>query len=157
MNNWLKFPAYAILFVLIITFSSCEKVVDIKLNDSPTQLVIEGSVTNKTSPYTVRVSKTLNYSESNNFPPVTGAIVIINDNLGSRETLAETSPGIYQTSVITGVVGRTYTLKVNVEGKQYEASSTMPGPVAIDTLINDSKLEFEDSARMVIAKFYDPS
>lgn len=125
---------YIGIIIVSFFFTSCEKVIDIDLNNSAPQIVIEGNISDELGPYTVKLSKTVNYSSQNIYPPVTGAVVIISDNSGITDTLAETIPGSYQTHSITGVQGRTYTLKVITEGKQYQAVSTMPYKVNLDSV-----------------------
>lgn len=122
--------------IIIVTFffTSCEKVIDIDLNDSSPQLVIEANITDEPGPYTVRLSKTVNYNQHNIYPPVTGAIVIISDDTGITDTLTETVSGMYRTHIIQGIQGITYTLKVIVEGLQYDAVTTMPYKVNLDSI-----------------------
>jgi hypothetical protein len=125
-----------LIIIIIISFllSSCEKEINIDLNSSDPQFVIEGTITNQPGPYFVKITKTVNFSDGNNFPRVSNASVIISDNLGNSETLTETSPGVYKTNTTTGVPGRTYNLSVTAEGKTFYASSTMPLPVILDSL-----------------------
>ena len=124
------------IIILAITFciTSCTKEIELNLNTANTQIVIDAAITNEPGPYTVKITKTINFSEPNTFPPVSGATVIITDNTGIVDSLQETVAGTYQTSVITGVPGRTYNLKVIAEGKDYYATSTMPQAVNIDSL-----------------------
>lgn len=119
---------------LAFIFTSCTKEIDVDLNTAEPQIVIEGNITNEAGPYTVKISKTVNFSDPNSYPPVSGALVIISDNSGVVDTLDETSSGLYQTSVLAGVPGRTYNLEVVAEGKTFNASSTMPQPVTLDSL-----------------------
>ncbi|STC94109.1 DUF4249 domain-containing protein [Chryseobacterium carnipullorum] len=57
---------------------------------------------------------------------MTGAQVVLSDNTGQTETLQYVGDGKYKTTNFTGVTGRTYTLKIQAEGKQYTAQSSMP-------------------------------
>lgn len=125
---------YIVIIIAFFSFASCTKEIDIDLNSASPQIVIEGSITDQPAPYTVKLSKTVNFSESNNYPPVTGALVIISDNTGVVDTLTETVSGLYQAHSITGTQGNTYTLKVIAEGKQYNAVSTMPYKVNLDSI-----------------------
>ena len=125
-----------LLFALILfSFSSCEKAVNIDLNNSDPRLVVEAHITNQAGPFTVNLSKSGNFYNANTFPAVTNAIVTISDNAGNSEVLHQTSDGIYQTSTITGVPGKIYHLDIAYNGKQYYASSTMPFPVSIDSVV----------------------
>src|SRR5947208_3154005 len=71
-------------------------------------LVVEGSVTNQVGPYTVKLSRTADYTQGGINLLEAGATVIIADNTGQQETLTETSTGSYQTkaSGLLGVAGR---------------------------------------------------
>jgi hypothetical protein len=115
---------------------SCQKVVSIDLNNANPQMVAEAVVTNGPGPYTVTLTRSGDYfTPSLYFPPVTHAFVTIADNLGLTDTLRETTGGIYRTSVLHGGEGRTYSLRVVADGKEYDAVSTMPSRVPIDTLV----------------------
>ena len=124
--------------ILTCAFSSCQKVINIDLNSASPQIVIVGEVTDQTGPYVVTLSQTINFSNDNVFPTVSGAQVIIRDDAGNSETLSETSPGTYKTSSLQGTVGRAYSISVASQGKNYDATSVMPAAVNIDTLTIDS-------------------
>lgn len=126
-----------ILFTFVAAsalLTSCQKVIELDLNSSAPQIVIQGNVYDQPGPYEVKISKTINFDEPNIFPQVTGATVTISDNTGYSEDLSESIDGTYVTSSLQGVPGRTYTLTVKADGKTYTASSTMPTPVNIDNL-----------------------
>ena len=122
------------IIALVLFLTSCTKEIDLKLKSTEPQIVIEGNITNEAGPYTVQIRKTVDFTKSNTLPAVSGALVTISDNTGVTETLKETTPGVYQTTILTGVPGKTYNLKVSVEGKIFNAISTMPQPVKLDTI-----------------------
>lgn len=126
------------LLVIAFALSSCTKVIDINLNAAAPKLVIEGNISDQPSSCIVKLSTTVNFDESNTFPPVTGAVITLSDNSGNAATLSETSPGIYTTSSMQAVIGRAYTLSVTTGGNTYTAISTVPNAVNIDTLTQDS-------------------
>jgi Domain of unknown function (DUF4249) len=121
------FLGLALSFVL----TACTKEIEIDLNTANPLLVVEAALTDQNQPHTVRLSKTVNFSETNNFPAVQGANVQFADNTGAAYPLTETSAGVYQTLPFAGVPGRTYTLTINAEGKTYTAQSTMPAKVEL--------------------------
>ncbi len=126
----------AALALLVVASSACQKVIEVDLKDTNEALVIEAEVSDQEMvPHRVRLSKVINYNQPNVFPQVSGAKVTLSDNAGNSVLLSEEIPGIYITSAITGIPGRTYTVVVQAEGKEYRASATMPLPVAIDSLI----------------------
>ncbi len=125
----------AILPLSLLALYACTKVINVDLNNAAPQIVIEGIITNTPGPYQVQITKTVNFSESNTFPPVTGATVtIIDKNAGITDVLSETSAGIYTTHTIQGIPGRTYQLNISTGGQTYTASSTMPQPVTLDSV-----------------------
>ncbi len=126
--------SFFVVMISLLIFSSCEKVVYIDLNTSDPRPVVEANITNHAGPYTVRLHHSVNYYDPNTFPAITNAIVTISDNTGITEILQQTSDGIYQTSTLQGIPGRTYFLKIMYNGKEYDAASTMPDPVAIDSV-----------------------
>jgi hypothetical protein len=117
----------------MIFLPSCKKVIDLDLKDSDPKFVIEGVVTNEPGTARVLISMSKNFNESNQFEGVSGAIVKISDN-GIDFMLSETSPGVYQNNTINGTPGHVYDLSVEVAGKIFTATSTMPQPVLLDTL-----------------------
>jgi hypothetical protein len=145
------FPAYAGL--------ACKKVISVDLNNAAPQIVIEGEVTNARGAYQVRISKTVNFSASNVYPPVTDASVIITDSTaGVTEKLVQSSDsGTYLTSTIKGSPLHTYSLNVMAEGKQYTAVSTMPLPVFLDSVTFALNFDFSNKQEInAVVNFRDP-
>lgn len=125
-------------FLLLIILSnilwSCQKVIELKLDNASPQIVIQGNIYDQPGPFTIKISKTVDFDQSNKYPAVNGALVIISDDHGTTDTLKETSSGFYSTSKIQGISGYTYNLSVKVEDALYKASSSMPVPVKIDSV-----------------------
>ena len=145
------------IFVFAVMLNSCTKVVNINLNDASPKIVIEGNVTNTAGPYQVKITKTVNFSASNIFPAVSGAVVTITDNTNSiANTLSESSPGIYISSTLQGVAGHTYSLSVSSEGSTYTSSSTMPLPVSFDSISFSHIARFGGTDINAVANFQDP-
>jgi hypothetical protein len=149
---------YIGIIIAAFFLASCEKVIDIDLNTSSPQFVIEGNITDESGPYTVKLSRTVNFSNPNTYPPVSGALVIISDNTGITDTLTETVSGSYQTHSIKGTPGKTYTLKVITEGKHYNAISTMPYKVNLDSIQFNSQREPGESEKTlaIVPLYLDP-
>ena len=118
-----------------VMLEGCQQVVSIDLNKANPHIVIEGNVTDQHGPYTVKVSKTGDYFEAAlSFPAVSNATVVVTDNTGQSDTLSETTGGTYQSTSLQGIAGRTYSLTVVAEGKEYQGVSSMPERVSIDTI-----------------------
>lgn len=124
----------ALSLVSLLVFNSCQKVIDIDLNDAEPGIVIEGVINDRRGPYAVSITKSGSYFNEPVLPSVSGAKVVISDNSGTTDTLREMAPGIYVTSKIRGIPGRTYTLKVTSENLEYTGTSTMHSRVNIDSL-----------------------
>lgn len=147
----------AIILLSIITFTSCEKVINLNLNTQNAQIVVEGNISNEIGPYTVSLTKTIDFDQSNNFPPIKGAIVKISDGT-TTETLIESADGIYQTKNLVGTPGKTYTLNIEAEGKTITAQSTMPQVVQLDSLIFiPDQFSTEKNEFLVIPRYLDPT
>ncbi len=146
--------------VLLIAFvvSSCQQVVSIDLNKTNPHLVIEGIVTDRATPDSVVLSESGNYFEpSLSFPPVSGALVTISDDLGRTDTLREGIVGTYKSASMGGSPGRTYALRVVVRGAEYDAVSSMPQKVTIDSLYTTPLREFDgDVGYNLYVMFKDP-
>ena len=125
-----------LLFLVATLFflTSCEKEINLDLEDKSGNIVIEGNVTNQTGPYYVKVTKSVAFTEENKYPEVANAIVVISDNTGQADTLQYVADGLYRTTHLVSTPGNTYDLNVTAEGKNYTAESTMPQPVTLDSL-----------------------
>jgi hypothetical protein len=150
--------AYTRIFIFIIALLhvSCEKVVDINLNDADVRLVIEGDITDQSTTQIVKISRTVSIGGPNFFPPVSNAVVTITDNANRVFPLSEQSPGVYVTTAFKGQPTRTYTLKVVVDGKEYTASSRMPSHVNIDFLKLSESTFLDRTFNSVNAFYIDP-
>ncbi|MCE1198500.1 MAG: DUF4249 domain-containing protein [Marinilabiliales bacterium] len=149
-----KWAGFLACLCSIIFWSSCEKVIQLDLSSTTPQLVIEGVVNDQPGPYMVKLSRTVDFNASSNYPPVSGAKLILTDNYNQNEELTETSAGLYKTSRFRGIPGRNYTLTVQSEGLTYTATSNMPYPVAMDSIyfsVNPFSGE-----RMTTVRFTDP-
>ncbi len=113
---------------------TCKKVVHLELNTASPSIVIQGNVYDHAGPFVVKISRSVNFYDPSVYPAVSGANVTISDNLGHSDQLTEKAPGMYVTSILLGIPKTTYTLKVNVGGQSYSASSTMPEAVEIGAI-----------------------
>lgn len=144
------------LFLLISTlFCACQKVINVKLNPGATEYVIEGIITDQPGYCTVSISQTKDFSADNSFVGISGATVSVENN-GVVTSLSETGngTGIYQTNAINGQPGQTYNLKVSLNGVVYTAASTMPQPVALDSIY--AAKQALDTNRYIMVVYKDP-
>ncbi|MDR3711787.1 MAG: DUF4249 domain-containing protein [Puia sp.] len=143
---------------LFCGLQGCKKVISVDLKEVPPRIVIEGNITDLRGPYQVMISQTVNFSADNTFPPVSGAEVRITDSTASvSETLTESAPGLYTTSLLQGFPGHTYGLDVKSGGRQYTASSKMPQPVELDSVNFSQDIDLGGNTIIeAVVNFQDP-
>src|SRR6476469_1825372 len=117
----------------VLSFCSCQKVINLKLNDADIKYVVEGIITNEPGVCKVTLTQSKPFSENNQFPGISGAIVTVKDN-DVEFSLPETQPGMYETNLIKGTPGHVYQLSVTINSYVFTASSKMQMPVLLDTL-----------------------
>jgi hypothetical protein len=118
------------LFILF-ALSSCEKVIEIDLNNSKEALVIEATMSNNKLPFKVLVSKTTPYFGTKKSNPVSGAKVSARSEHGKVKYFAEISPGVYELPKVVALPGYWYIIDVEYNGVTYSARSFMNQTVPI--------------------------
>jgi hypothetical protein len=151
---------HATLFFVLALFLSCTKDIDVKIPDFEQKLVVEGSIEPGQKP-TVILTWTAPYFGEQNYSNiqqffVSNAIVTVSDGT-ITDTLTAALPGIfpiYAAQNLTGIAGKTYSLKIEVNGKVYTSSTKIPAPVPLDSLY--FSLEIGDSLGFIKSKFKEP-
>ncbi|MET0392789.1 MAG: DUF4249 domain-containing protein [Chitinophagaceae bacterium] len=141
----------------LFSLSSCEKVIDLDLNEAEKKYVIEAMITDQPGTARVLVSQTKNFDEDNSFTGVAGAEVTITESGGPTTTLSSVQPGIYEAPALTGTSGKTYTLSVRAGTLVFSGVSVMPRKVNLDTIFTTDELLFADTRKIVNAVFHDPA
>lgn len=154
----MKNTSFLILSVLF--FAACEKEIVLDLDETENKYVIEGVISNDSDIQTIKISKSVDFYDESNYPPVANAIVTVQENDEIPTIFTESSPGIYQAINFTGVEGNTYSLSVTIDGIEYTASSTMPNQVdLIDLTYEENAFSppGEETSYVVTPNFVDPS
>jgi hypothetical protein len=133
---------FIFLFTGVLALMGCETVIDLPLTSNPHKVVVDGLITTEPGPYYVNLWYTTNYSfgDSTDLTEfISGARVVIKDDLGHSEPLREVIPGRYRTdslSAFRGEVGRSYAIDIITEaGKHYVSiPEKMPARVLIDSV-----------------------
>jgi len=147
-----------ILPALIFLLTSCEKVVNINLNNAEARYVVEGEVYQGTDTVEVHVAKTTDYYGFAPQTQINNAVVTLWDNQGDTVSVPSVGNGRYELPGFTGIPGRAYHLKVTVDGMEFSAMSTMPLPVNIDSVSKEFKeKDFRKEGYEVAARFTDPA
>jgi hypothetical protein len=141
----------------VILLTSCEKVIEVDLNEADQRFVAEAFLSNDNQGAELRLSRTVSFNSTNAFNGVSGAQVTLTSSSGSNYTFTETSTGIYKTTAFAGVPGTRYTINIQVGGQTFTASSTMPQPVTLDTAYTETFLAGTDNQLNVVPVYNDPA
>lgn len=142
--------------VIALLFASCEKVIDLDYKRNQSNIVIEGNITNEAGPCFVRIIHSIALKETDPYPTIDDAIVMISDDADNCELLTPQGDGYYSTSTLTGVEGRTYTLMVEIEDQTYTAQSTMPTQVPFDHIRIEEVSIGGDTEYNLVPVYIDP-
>lgn len=151
-----QFKIVMLLAIGTLLLSSCEKVIELDLNEAEKKYVVEAKLSEEEGSARVRITRTVNFDESNFPPGVTGATVTVTELGGDTYTFLGDAGGTYGHQTLVAVPGKTYELKVLVDGETFTATCTMPEPVEIDTLFITDELLFGDFLKTVNVRFQDP-
>lgn len=148
-----------IIIGLILVVTSCTEPYDTPLESSYERLVVQGSITDELKHHQISLSKSADYFSNQPAPRVTGAEVRISDG-ETIFNLTEVSDGIYETEIIAGEIGKTYTLTITTEGRMYEASCKLnvcPEVDSIDFAFYDlSEYDIIDSSAYILLNAMEP-
>jgi len=155
--KYLKFRYGIILWVMILVAgASCQKVIDLKLNNAAAQMVIEANVIDQYGPQFITLSQSVPFTNKNTFPPVRGASIVVTDSSGKQFNFTETEPGLYSSVPFRGIYGHTYTMTVKSGGLTYTAQSTMPFPVSLDSVTAKIDAFDNKNRRTIQVNYQDP-
>ena len=145
-----------VTLIMITSVTSCQKVIHLDLNKANKQYVIEANITDQPGTAEILLSQTKNFDDNNDFVGVSGATVTVQQEGGALTTFSETTSGHYEAPNLVGSSGKTYDLNVNVAGKTFTASSTMPAKVNLDTIYVTDENLFTETRKIVNVEFHDP-
>jgi hypothetical protein len=100
--------------LLLLFFTSCITQFLPQTNEDKEIIVIEGLITNKPGPNTIKLSKSLPLGGASAAKPLGGCSVSVTDNLSDSYSFTETTEGTYvsDSANFQGVIGRIYTLHI---------------------------------------------
>ncbi len=133
------------LFVVLL-FSSCENVIQVKLDKGTPQITIDAFINDMRVEQKVRLTYTDDYFSQKNNEPVKGAMVSLK-NLTTNEVFnfSDNSNGDYVFNVATtdtiARIGSEYELTVNHQGNIYTSTTKLKRTAQIDSI----KCEFKEA------------
>ncbi len=133
-------PFILSFLALAIFMSGCEDVIDIDTEKGPSELVVDGWITNRPGPQTIKLTLSAAYFNNSPAKPALGAEVTVTDDRGTVfNFLDEKAKGTYQWSpqedtLALGRVGGSYTLRIKYTGEEYTAANHITRVPTIDSL-----------------------
>jgi hypothetical protein len=156
---------YIYIALTSLALVSCTEDIDIKLDSTAPELVVDGVINTDTTTHTIFLKKTADYFSNKPADVISGASVTLSDGT-SNITLTENSSkrGAYETpSSYFGVVGRTYTLTIsnvdiNADGvkEEFQATSTIPTKYQVDKISVNKERSFGSNRWLVNVWMQDP-
>jgi hypothetical protein len=117
---------FFLFFVFFGILTSCEDVIDVKLNTAEPRLVIEASINlleDGTSRALVKLTTTAPFFD-NQVPFVEDASVMVTDENGTIYLFNYTEDGVYEGDLVPEL-GLNYTLEIRYEDELYSATETL--------------------------------
>lgn len=157
-SSWFVARGSQLLLFIIMLLLGCEKVIDVDLNEANPEVVIEANLSNSINSAEVLLTKTGSYFGDTPIEDITDAVVIIENEFGSRFVLDEVEAGLYRAHEIFFQEEITYQLFIDVDGEKFESSSKLNSAVLIDSLtyFYDEGFAFLDAGYIVKIYFVDP-
>lgn len=134
-----KFTNTLILFASLALLSSCEDVVQVKLDEGSKLYVIDAFVTDQKQKQTIILTQSDAYFSNKEADGVIGAQVVLTDLTNNTQyTFTHTSNGRYEydaanQTAISGL-NHVYELKVDIDGTVYTSMATQKRTAVIDSI-----------------------
>mgnify|MGYP002777938461 CR=1 FL=1 len=126
--------------LLALLLVACEDVINLDTDTGPSQLVVDGWITNLPGPQTIRLTQSAAYFDNSPARPVLSATVTVTDDSNKVyqfRDLKATGEYVWTPSgrdSVLGRVNRTYTLLVRTEAERYEATTRLRPVPRIDSV-----------------------
>lgn len=151
------FKITSCLFLLLVTVFSCTKVIQVDLNSVDPKYVVDAAIIAGQTDQYVTITRSLNFDQATDFPPVDNAVVTVSDDAGNSASFQSIGNGRYKATNFAGMVGRNYTVTVLVDGETFTASCSLPTIVPIDTMYQQIYLFGPDTFYGIIPAHFDPA
>ncbi|GGX33122.1 DUF4249 family protein [Aquimarina muelleri] len=157
MKSYLKLT----ILILIVTFTSCQDVVDIEVQTAPSRLVIEASLDWEKgtlgNEQTIKLSTSKPYFDTTKNLGVIGASVkVTNDSNGDEFIFTDQNNGNYITTEFVPIINQSYTLEVIYNEENYTATETLMSVVDNVELSQSREDGSDDEALEIKTSFNDP-
>jgi hypothetical protein len=128
------FKTLCLLYLCCLGMTSCEDVIELDLDTTAPQLVIEANLMADVSSVVVLITRTNDFYDNSKPESVSNAVISLESNTGEVYMLTQDDPGEYKAENIQVNSGDIFTLRVALEDEFYEASTTVPFPAVLDSI-----------------------
>jgi hypothetical protein len=133
-----------LLLLVIVFFSSCEDVIQLKLDEGSKLLVVDAFINDMRTNQVVRLTNTDSYFSGQNPPPVTNASVILKDITANKSyTFASAGSGNYIYTIsptdTIAFVNHAYELSITYNGNVYTSYTTQKRTTKVDSISSNFK------------------
>ncbi len=139
-------------------FFSCEDVVDLKLEEAPTALVVDAWINNKAEAQTIRLTNTAPYFDASPTPGVSGATVVVSSATGLIREFTDQGDGNYiwtpGAGENIGAIEEEFYLAIEYDGKTYGSSTVLNDVPPIDSIAQFTDEETAFSEESITCNFY---
>jgi hypothetical protein len=146
-----------LLFIVLVTISACEDVIEVNLETAKPRLVIDAAIHWKKNTsgniQTIRLTTTTSFYTIE-VPVATGAIITVFDGKTTFNFIEETNTGNYICSNFNPIINNTYVLSVKYNGQTYTATEKLIATPIIEELTQDAIIGFGSTNYIQIKFFY---
>ena len=149
---------HILLSALVLISFSCRKIIDIELDEADKRTSIDAKLLGGTHDFKIKVTKSGNFFGENTVAEIKNATVVMDDG-STTHSLANLGNGYYELPGYTALDNKSYNLKVSVDGTIYEANTTMPAAVELDTVsyLFEPETPFGDEGYRLYVEIDDPA
>jgi Domain of unknown function (DUF4249) len=124
------------IFLVVLLASSCEKVIDIPLNEAEIQVVVEAHLNDIPKGSFVKISKSGSVYDDSGFDKVSGALITVTDNNNNTFNFVEdvNDAGTYLDSTFLALPNSNYGISIVNGSETYTAISSTNSDIAFDSL-----------------------
>lgn len=122
MRNYI----YILSTVVLLGFSSCQKVIDVNLNEAAPKLSIDAVYNATDEKIRVSLGFSSNYFSNEESAPIDAAVLTIIDSTSVETNIPNVGGGVYELENYSPLFNSNYTLKVTYDGTVYSANSFLP-------------------------------
>ena len=150
-------PLYLLIFIQL-TLCSCQKIIDIDLNEGNTKYVVSAAIEEGSHTAVLNITETIGYFDTVYPPKISGAESYIMDNNNNINYFQEKKPGIYLIHNFEAIPNNTYNINIQIENETITGSSFLPPFIILDSLTYtyESPSIISNGGYIVYAEFNDP-